>query len=70
MRCVRTEWKGALVFSLICVVLALVACSSDPEDGGPVGIPQGGDTSPDLVITNGRVIDDRPRPRKSHRRCK
>ena len=57
MRSIRTEKKVTFVFSLVCVVLALAACSSDTEDGGPVGVPQGGDTSPDLVITNGRVID-------------
>ena len=57
MRGIRTEKKVTFVFSVVCVVLALAACSSDTEDGGPVGVPQGGDTSPDLVITNGRVID-------------
>jgi len=54
---IRKEQRSAFVLGIVCVVLALVACSSDPEDGGSAGVPQGGDTWPDLVITNGRVID-------------
>ena len=54
---IRTEWKGTLLLVVVFCTLALVACSSDPEGGGPAGVPQEGDSSLDLVITNGRVID-------------
>ena len=57
MKGIRTEQRGTFVLAVACALLALVACSSDPEGGGVVGVPQGGDSSPDLVITNGRVID-------------
>jgi N-acyl-D-amino-acid deacylase len=58
MRGLRLEWRAILTLAALFGVLALAGCSSDPEEGGgPSRLPQGGDSEPDLVITNGRVMD-------------
>ncbi len=57
MRNIGKVRRGRFLLFVISITLALVACGSDPEGEGPGGVPQGGDSSPDLVITNGRVID-------------
>ncbi len=51
------ERNGWLRVALLCFAVGSAGCGSDPEGEGPGGIPPGGDSSYDLVITSGRVID-------------
>jgi N-acyl-D-aspartate/D-glutamate deacylase len=57
MRGIRTGGKWCLLLAAAGLVLVLTACSSDDEGDKKGGVPSGGDSSYDLVITNGRVID-------------